>query len=144
MTTETPERSTSLRTIVAEEVRAWLGRRTMSNIELARRLSKSHTYVGRRLSGETPWDVDDLEQIAAVLGVSVTTLIRRNGGATEGYAPTGPKVDPLAVRVVATMGQANRRPGSRRPVGRGRKAVRTGRPAGPAGASRPVTPVPVG
>lgn len=76
MSTDAQERSKPpLREGIAEEVLALLGRRRMSQIELARRIGKSHTYVGRRLNGETAFDTDDLEKIAGALGVSVVDLL---------------------------------------------------------------------
>lgn len=66
-----------LREHAAEEVRALLGRRRISATELARRLGVSQTYVWRRLSGETAFDLDDLEKIAAVLNVEAVELMPR-------------------------------------------------------------------
>ena len=105
MSTEAPERTVApLREVVAEEVRALLGRRNMRHIELARRIGRSHTYVGRRLSGETAFDVDDLEQIAKVLGVSAESLVQRNGGLFAS-SPDRQPIDPLAPRIVAVAGE---------------------------------------
>jgi len=69
---------TSLRERVAEEVRALLGRRKMSASELARQLSLTQKYVSRRLTGETAFDLDDLEKIAAIFGVDVADLLPRS------------------------------------------------------------------
>jgi transcriptional regulator with XRE-family HTH domain len=66
---------TALTVAVAEEIRATLARRRMSASALARELGKSQTYVWRRLSGETAFDTDDLESIAAVLRVAVVDLL---------------------------------------------------------------------
>ena len=138
-TTEAQAPAVGLSAYAAGEIRAHLGRHTISKSELGRRLGVDDTWVGKRLNGQTDIFLTDLERIASVLNVPASRFLPR-GGATEGYAPTDPRVDPLAVRVVATMGQTNRRPVSPRTVGRFRKAVRTGRPAGPAGTSRPATP----
>jgi transcriptional regulator with XRE-family HTH domain len=64
-----------LRHLVAEEVSAYLGRRRMSGAKLARAIDRSEMYVSRRLRGETAFDLDDLERIADVLGVTVTDLL---------------------------------------------------------------------
>jgi transcriptional regulator with XRE-family HTH domain len=65
----------SLRARTAEEIRAVLGRRRMSESALARAIGASQAYVWRRLSGEIPLDLDDLEKIAAALSVDVSALI---------------------------------------------------------------------
>jgi transcriptional regulator with XRE-family HTH domain len=65
----------SLRERTAEEVRALLARRKMSATQLARELKVSQAYVWRRLSGETAFDLDDLERIANVLTVEVIDLL---------------------------------------------------------------------
>lgn len=90
-----------LRVVVAEEIRALLGRRQMSRIELSRRLGKSHSYVWRRLSGATPFDLDDLEQIAVELGVTAADLIPRPGtGASTRERPGLGLTRPGASRVL--------------------------------------------
>lgn len=74
---------TTLREHAAEEVRALLGRRRTSATQLARQMGVSQAYVWRRLSGETAFDLDDLEKISALLDVEVTDLLpRRTGGRT--------------------------------------------------------------
>ena len=65
---------------VAEEVRALLGRRRLSASALAMRMGVTQRYISRRLTGETPLDVNDLAEIAEVLEVKVADLIP-----TEGY-----------------------------------------------------------
>lgn len=75
---QTSTASGKLRAEIAEEVRALLGRRRMSDIALARTIERSHTYVYRRLAGETAFDADDLEKIAEALGVNVVDLLPRS------------------------------------------------------------------
>lgn len=67
-----------MRERIAEEVRALMGRRRMRDGELARVIGRSHTYMYRRLSGETAFDADDLEMIARALGVNVVDLLPRD------------------------------------------------------------------
>jgi transcriptional regulator with XRE-family HTH domain len=64
-----------LREYVAEELRVLLARRRMSGVQLAKHIGKSHTYVWRRLNGETAFDLDDLERIGVVLGVEPADLL---------------------------------------------------------------------
>jgi hypothetical protein len=57
--------------IVAGEVRAWMGRRQWSTRGLATQLGWTETFLGRRLKGTQPFNVDELEAIAQVLDVPV-------------------------------------------------------------------------
>lgn len=66
---------TPMRQRVAEEVRVLLARRQMSASELARRIGLTQPYMSRRLTGEIAFDVDDLEVIAAALGVKPAELL---------------------------------------------------------------------
>lgn len=70
----TPERG-RLREHVAEEIRVLLARRKMSATQLARLTGLKQSSLSRRMTGETAFDMDDLEVIADVLGVSVTDLM---------------------------------------------------------------------
>jgi transcriptional regulator with XRE-family HTH domain len=121
------EPTPTLRSYVAEEVRVWLTRRRLSGVKLAAAIGRSQPYVSRRLNGETAFDVDDLERIAAVLGVSPETLVRRHGGTTQvptaGLAGDLDQVKvtrraPLTPRVVAVAGDpvAPKTPTARRAV----------------------------
>lgn len=64
-----------LRERVAEEVRALLARKMMTGAELALAIGKSPMYVSRRVRGEVAFDLDDMERIAHVLGVSIFDLL---------------------------------------------------------------------
>ncbi|WP_165947371.1 helix-turn-helix transcriptional regulator [Micromonospora sp. 15K316] len=66
---------TPMRELVAEELRVLLARRRMSASHLARKLGMTQSYLARRMSGDTAFDVDDLARIAEVLGVTVLDLI---------------------------------------------------------------------
>ncbi len=65
----------SLRAEVAAQLRSELARHQVSGVELAGRLGVSQPYVSRRLSGNVPLDLDDLQRIAGVLGVTVGDLV---------------------------------------------------------------------
>jgi transcriptional regulator with XRE-family HTH domain len=67
--------SKGLTELVAAEVRAEMGRKQVTGVALARKLGVSHAYVSRRLNGETPFDVGDLERIAGILEVSPRRLL---------------------------------------------------------------------
>lgn len=85
-----------LRVAVSEEVRVAMARRRINGVELARRLGVSQAWVSRRLSAETPFDVDDLERIARALDVEPAALIPRSERVTYWYpdAPDQPIADP--------------------------------------------------
>lgn len=56
-----------------------LARRRMSAAELARRAGMKQPYLSRRMTGEIAFDLDDIEAIAAALGVTVQDLIYPQG-----------------------------------------------------------------
>lgn len=84
----------TLRERTAEEIRALLARRKMSATQLGREMGISQAYIWRRLSGETAFDLDDLEKIAAILGVEVIDLLPR----------------PMPGRLLTTVGTQSGRP----------------------------------
>jgi|SRR6266581_3716264 len=61
--------------VVSEEIRALLGRRRMSQAELARILRVSPSWVSLRLSGKQTIDLNDLADIAGGLDVPVADLL---------------------------------------------------------------------
>jgi transcriptional regulator with XRE-family HTH domain len=103
----------ALRSHVAEEVRVGLARRRMSGVELARRIGKSHTYVWRRLTGETAFDLDDIERIAAVLGVDAVDLFPRPNAQVNDSLERGVRRTylPPAVQPMPDRPTDNRPPG---------------------------------
>lgn len=60
---------------VAEEVRALLARRRLSQSKLAAALGLSQAAVSRRLSGEVPFDVNELAATARYLDVPLGQLV---------------------------------------------------------------------
>jgi len=100
-----PARVSTLSEQVAEEIRVLLARRRMSQAELARRLDTSGAWLNYRLTGKQPIDLNDLDRIAAALGVKPAELLA---------GPTTPKSVPPPFRPPVT-----RPPGrndSRRPM----------------------------
>lgn len=86
------EQTTSLRELVAEDVRAELARRRLSGSALAVLLGQSQKWVSRRLSGEVAFDVDDLERIARALGLGVGVFLD-GGRATSARPLQLPRLD---------------------------------------------------
>lgn len=60
---------------VASTIRAELARRRIPQNVVAERLHLSQATVSRRLAGEYPFDVDELDVIADMLGMSPSELI---------------------------------------------------------------------
>jgi transcriptional regulator with XRE-family HTH domain len=74
--TTTPERRTAtLSERVAEEIRAMLGRRRMSQAQLSRQMGQSQMWISDRLRGIQPIGLDDLERFARVLEVDPYDLL---------------------------------------------------------------------
>ena len=59
---------------VAAEVRAQLGRAQRTGRSIALELGWTQPYISRRLTGEVPFDVNDLTAIADVLGIPVSVF----------------------------------------------------------------------
>lgn len=71
MNTSLPSRT------VAANVRAEIARvGGLTHEGLARSSGMGRVTLGRRLSGESPFTIDELFSVAAVLGVRVTTLLQ--------------------------------------------------------------------
>lgn len=60
---------------VAGNVRAEMARRRIGQPQIAQALGLSQASVSRRLMGQTPIDVNELEVIAQVLDVPISTLL---------------------------------------------------------------------
>jgi len=62
--------------LVAENVRAEMGRARVSGVQLAALIGKTHPYMSRRLTGKVAFDTDDLTAISSALGINVLDLMR--------------------------------------------------------------------
>lgn len=80
----------SLADSVAAEVRAELARRSKKAAWLARELGVSDMYLSRRLRGEVPFDLADLEKVTAALGVPLVGLLPAAGTGPTHPTPTHP------------------------------------------------------
>lgn len=60
---------------VAEAVRAEAARRRVPQRSIAEALGTSQQSVSRRMSGETPFDVEEIHSLAESFGVSFASLI---------------------------------------------------------------------
>ena len=59
----------------AMEIRGWMGRRSVSQTELARALGMSQPALSLKLKGMTAFTLRDLAQIAAYLNVNLAQLL---------------------------------------------------------------------
>jgi DNA-binding Xre family transcriptional regulator len=92
-----------LRESIAGEIRVAMVRRQVTGVTLAQALGKSQAYVSRRLSGDTAFDVDDLETIAATLGVKVADLIGHAERGDGAYVSVGGGHVPVTASSVPMM-----------------------------------------
>ena len=128
MTVDQTAPAAGLTAYVAAEIRAHLGRHAITRSELAHRLDVDDSWVGKRLNRRREISLTDLERIAAALGVPVATFLPRSGGLPAGVTGEKPRIDPLAPRVVATVGDTGRRQrNSHTVVIRDHPAIRTAR-----------------
>lgn len=67
--------SQTLADTVAREVRAEMGRQRVAGSALAKHLGVSDMYISRRLNGDVPFDLADLEKVADALSVPVTAFL---------------------------------------------------------------------
>ena len=67
---------------VTAEIRAELGRRKKSARLLATALGWSPQHLSRRMTGAVPWSTDEIELVAAVLGVPLAELVSPNSQAS--------------------------------------------------------------
>lgn len=102
-----------MRERTAEEVRVALARKRMSATQLAKQMGVSQAFIWRRLSGETAFDVDNLERIGAILGVEPADLLPRPANLSarsnldKTHAPVRPRDNRPKGR--SESGLANRR-----------------------------------
>lgn len=127
MTTTQAERATAnLSALVAEEIRAMMGRRQVSGARIARELDVSEMWISTRLRGKQPIDLNDLERIADVLGVPVIdllpTAVRERGSVTGKY----PRLPERLTQFADRLTERAQRPADNRPKSRPRAAALAG------------------
>lgn len=61
--------------VTGANVRAEMARRGVTQETLARKIGLSQAAVSARLRGRTPFDVNELTQISAILGVPAASLL---------------------------------------------------------------------
>lgn len=76
---ESMQKRTPLREMVAAEVRAEIARQRRTARSVALQLGWTAPYISRRLSGHTPFTLDDLDAISAALGVPMSRFLDLSG-----------------------------------------------------------------
>jgi hypothetical protein len=128
------QRPSLLSAYAISEIKALMGRQDLNKTEIARRLGVSDMWVGRRLRGDIPIGLDELQRIAAVLEADPMELLpERRKRLNISYA-----AGTVGERVVAVGGMPRRSRSVVRSHRPGRAVART-RPR--RGTSRPRTPV---
>lgn len=64
-----------LREGIAEAVRVEMARRRWSQRALGEKTGLTQSYIGRRMTGETPWTTDDLARIAVAMSIPLSALL---------------------------------------------------------------------
>ncbi len=97
----------NITTTVSTEIRADMARSRVTQADLAKRLGVSQPAVSRRLNGELPWDLDQLESICALFDAPLGRYLPpRHRGSEQGF-------DKLAWTAVTDLAAARR---SKRPA----------------------------
>jgi transcriptional regulator with XRE-family HTH domain len=73
-----------MRQRVSENVKVLMARRGVRQPQIMAILGMSQAAVSRRLNGQHPWDIDELERISEAFEVPVTELV---------WAPQSPRPD---------------------------------------------------
>lgn len=81
------DRGESRSLAIARRLREELAGRRISVSEVARRLGTTQQKLSRRMTGLTPWDVNELDDVCRVAGLSFTYVAT---GIREVPAPGGP------------------------------------------------------
>lgn len=79
-----PDAPASLTERVAEEVRAYMGRRQMTQVQLAQILGLPQSAVSSRVRGKIPFRVDELQTVAEALGIHPAVLLGGNSPSPSG------------------------------------------------------------
>lgn len=97
---------------IIPEIRAWMGRRSVNQTQLAQHLGLSQSQLSKRLRGTITIDVDELEAIAAFLDVDPVVLLKPSVTPW----PDGPDDDPggqQSTRAIEIERAARRHRGTR-------------------------------
>lgn len=71
---------------VSAEVRSQMGKKRISQVKLAKQAKLSQNYLSKRLRDEFPFTLDDIEHIAAALGLEFQELAVPPADMSENHA----------------------------------------------------------
>lgn len=94
-----------LEEIVAENIRTESARRGFSQSAIAREVGMSQPAVNQRWRGVTRWQLDELDSLARLFGVSVAYLVSDNAPVPTVAPPTG--LEPATSGLVCIPGFAD-------------------------------------
>ena len=97
-----------LEEIVAENIRTESARRGFSQSAIAREVGMSQPAVNQRWRGVTRWQLDELDSLARLFGVSVAYLVSDNAPVPTVVPPTG--LEPATSGLVCIPGFADSDP----------------------------------
>lgn len=80
---ETPHKTVDLVSVLASNIRAEAGRRSLTQTDLANVLGITQSAISRRWNGRRPWPLEDLPTVADALGVTVADLVTPTGRETR-------------------------------------------------------------
>ena len=108
------ERGSEPHHAVADNLAAEMARKRVSGRSAAKALGLTQAYVARRVSGDTPLDVNDLMAFARLLGIDPAVLLRVSPGEVgpAGIEPTTSTVKtwvPQTGRMAEVIDLASRR-----------------------------------
>lgn len=69
--------TTAFTRAVAAEIRGYLAREGINQTEVSVHLSRSQGYVSERLNGIRPFDLDDIDKIAQLMGYDGMAFLRQ-------------------------------------------------------------------
>lgn len=91
------DRVPSLDDVAREQIRVWIGSMGITQAQLAAQIGRNQAWLSRYINGDFDADLDTLQEIAAVFGHTLTTLL--------GY----PSADPEEAQILKLY-RALRRP----------------------------------
>lgn len=79
----------SLADHVAGEVRAELARQQRYGTWMAKQMGMTQSAWSRRVTGDLPFDIDELERVAAILNVPISQFLGWSRGQMSAYLTSG-------------------------------------------------------
>lgn len=118
--------ATPLQTLARTRIATWIKSTGRTQADVAREIGKKQNWLSRYLGGKTDADVDTLQQLAAVFGHSLASLLQVNadpdeGALIEAFRALRGSARPTAIAAVQEMGGTRPHP----PTGGSRTRTRS-------------------